>query len=212
MNKETMTVHEALAELKMLDKRIEKAISTANFAVENKHNNTKLNGGMTVDEFVAAAEKSYQSITDMLRRRKAIRNAVAVSNASTKITVGGVEYMVSELIEMRSQGIELHCALLNRMTNQLRNAQMACARSNSMLDANADSYVGGLLGAKEKINSNEAMPLREAYITANTMEVVGLDRLTERANTLSDEVEAFLAEVDAKISISNALTVVEFEY
>ena len=44
MTTATMTVHEALAELKMLDHRILKAIENANFAVVNKHANTRIDG------------------------------------------------------------------------------------------------------------------------------------------------------------------------
>ena len=39
MNTKTMTIHEALAELKMLDNRIEDKIMSTNFIVANKVSN-----------------------------------------------------------------------------------------------------------------------------------------------------------------------------
>ena len=49
MTTEKMTVHKALAELKILDNRIHSAISDAVFCVANKHSNEKING-IKVDE------------------------------------------------------------------------------------------------------------------------------------------------------------------
>ena len=44
MNTETMTIHRALAELKVLDDRISKAINETSFVVSNKHSNEKIRG------------------------------------------------------------------------------------------------------------------------------------------------------------------------
>ena len=44
MTTETMNVHQALAELKMMDKRIEAATREPEWVVTNKHSNTKING------------------------------------------------------------------------------------------------------------------------------------------------------------------------
>ena len=42
---EKMTIHKALCELKILDSRINNAISSARFCLANKHSNEKVNGG-----------------------------------------------------------------------------------------------------------------------------------------------------------------------
>lgn len=41
---EKMSVHKALAELKIIDSRIERSIDDAQFCVANKHSNEKING------------------------------------------------------------------------------------------------------------------------------------------------------------------------
>lgn len=48
---ETMTVHKALAELKLLDSRIEKAITENIGCAANKHSNDKING-VPLDEYI----------------------------------------------------------------------------------------------------------------------------------------------------------------
>lgn len=40
---EKMTIHKALCELKILDSRINNAISSARFCLANKHSNEKVN-------------------------------------------------------------------------------------------------------------------------------------------------------------------------
>ena len=51
MTTEKMTVHKALAELKLLDDRIEKAIKEGVYCVANKHSNDKI-GGVPIDEYI----------------------------------------------------------------------------------------------------------------------------------------------------------------
>lgn len=51
MTKETMTVHRALAELKLLDDRIKKAVADGIYCVANKHSNDKL-GGISIEEYM----------------------------------------------------------------------------------------------------------------------------------------------------------------
>ena len=88
MIQEVMTVHKALCELKMLDKRINESIMSAEFCRANKHSNVKIDGG-TIAEYEAAAVSKYQSTMDMIIRRDAIKRAAVASNAVTEVTIGG---------------------------------------------------------------------------------------------------------------------------
>lgn len=44
MTTEQMSIHQALVELKTLDKRVESAIQESEWIVANKHSNTKISG------------------------------------------------------------------------------------------------------------------------------------------------------------------------
>ena len=50
MTKETMTIHQGLAELKILDSRIYNTVATSTFCKENIHSNQKING-VSIEEF-----------------------------------------------------------------------------------------------------------------------------------------------------------------
>lgn len=77
MTNEKMTIHQALCELKILDKRIPTLIKDARFVVENKHSNTKING-VSIEEAKNDFKASYDKITDLIKRRKAIKRAVTL--------------------------------------------------------------------------------------------------------------------------------------
>lgn len=211
MNKKTMTIHEALAELKVLDRKIENRINSTRFAEANKHSNQKINGVLIAD-FVKNSEESLQSILDLLNYRKAIRNALSQSNAVTKVMVAGKEYTVAEAIEMKKTGILLYQQLGLTINAALQTAKRNCDAQNRDLDRNADNYVSGLIGSKDKADLEKASDIREKYIEANTYEIVSTNNLAEKAMGILEEVDAFFSEVDAKISISNAITAIEVEW
>ena len=81
MNHETMTVHSALCELKMLDKRIQKKIRETSFCANVRHSLSKING-RPISEYEKSVQEAYDSIVGMIARRKAIRNALSLSNAA----------------------------------------------------------------------------------------------------------------------------------
>lgn len=104
MTTEKMTIHKALCELKTLDARITKSIGETEYVFANKHSNDKVNG-MTVAAYCDEIKSGYQRVTDLIKRRDAIKRAVVLSNAVTKVTVGGKEYTVAEAIEMKNRGV-----------------------------------------------------------------------------------------------------------
>lgn len=211
MKTEQMTVHEAMAELKMLDNRIDRKIEEAVFAIANKKSNNKI-GGKPVSEFVADAGKAYQSVNDLINRRHAIRCALSKSNAETRVTVGGVSYSVAEVIEMKRSGVMLWKNLLIQMQTQYGAAKADCNRTNMRLDEKADQQVSAIYGTKEKVTTAEAMAMREAYIEANKMEPVVMDGLEKQIDELTAKIDQFMVEVDSKLSVSNALTTITIEY
>ena len=102
MNKERLTVHRALAELKTIDSRITKAINTSKFVIANKHSNEKIDG-KPISEVRENMKSAYQKVTDLIARRNAIKRAVVLSNANTNVVVNGVTYTVAEAIDMTKQ-------------------------------------------------------------------------------------------------------------
>lgn len=209
---EKMTIHKALCELKILDSRINNAISSARFCLANKHSNEKVNG-VTVEEYQETMKASYNKASDLIRRREAIKRAVVLSNAKTIVKIGGKEYTVAEAIEMNNHGIDLKLQLKNAMKKQYDSAMTTIISKNSVVDDKATEYVVGLFGQKESKTANEEYEkARKSYIEANTMELIDPVNILEKIEALEVEIADFTTEVDSALSVSNALTEITVEY
>lgn len=212
MNTEKMTVHRALAELKTLDARIQKAISSATYCFANKHSNTKVNG-VEINEFINRMKDDYKSIKALINRRNAMKKAVVLSNAVTEVEIAGVKYRVAEAIEMKNHGMDNYQVLVNTIARNRAVAQDAIDKYNgATLEKKADDYVVGLYGSKEKATGTEAEATRKAYIDANTYDFVDPLGIASIQQNLEDMIANFSAEVDAALSVSNAITEIEFSY
>ena len=209
---EKMTVHKALAELKTLDDRINTAIGESVFVRANRHNNTKI-FGKTIEEFKADSAASLMSATALINRRNAMKRAVILSNAVTKVEIGGVEYTVAEAIEMNNHGMENLVDLRDCLREQYSSVKrMVESENGDKLVKACENYIQATFGTKEKINNPDIEMAQKVYMTNNTYDIVtGLD-IEKVIKELTDRIDAFKAEVDSALSVSNALTVIEFDY
>jgi hypothetical protein len=213
MTTETMNVHQALAELKMMDKRIEAATREPEWVITNKHSNTKING-VSVDEWKADIKAKYQKVLDLIRRRDAIKRAVVNSNAVTKITVAGKEYTVAEAIDRKNNGVEYQKKLVFRLNHDYAMCKGNADRANgSELERRADEHVRIMFGNSDmKGSSQEAVRVRNEFIAAQTTDIIDPIGVLAEIEKINDEVNSFLMNVDAALSVSNALTVITVEY
>ena len=212
MNTEKMTVHRALSELKTLDDRIQKSIETATFCFANKHSNSKVNGEK-IEEVVKEMKNGYKSIRTLINRRNALKRAVALSNAVTEVEIAGAKYRVAEAIEMKNHGMENYQQLAFAITGQRAKAMVQIDKHNGeALEKKADEYVIGLYGSKEKPDGTGAGETRKAYIDANSYDFIDPIGTVEISEELDDMIAKFESEVDAALSVSNAITEIEFSY
>ena len=213
MTQERMTVHKALAELKLLDNRIYSAINGGTYCVANKHSNEKIKG-VSVEEYKKVMQGNYDKAHDLIARRNAIKRAVVLSNATTKVTINGFEYTVAEAIEMKNHGVELTEMFHNELQKQYLKAQAEILKQNGKeLEERAEKYVVGLLGSKEgKTDTNVFENTRKMYMEANTFELIDPIKILDKINEMEEGINAFKAEVDACLSVSNAVTEIEISY
>lgn len=213
MTTEKMTVHKALAELKLLDNRIEKAITEGIYCVANKHSNDKING-IPIDEYVKTMQGRYDKAVDLINRRKAIKRAVVLSNSVTKVTVADIEYTVAEAIEMKNHGVEFDKLLMAYMKKHYDMAQIQIKQQNGKdLEERADQYVTAIYGQKEgKTNTADIEKVKADFLTANQYELVDPLHVLDKTEDLEKKINDFMAEVDSALSVSNALTEIEIEY
>ena len=215
--KEQMTVHKALAELKTMDDRIAKAIRENTYVLAVKHSAEKING-MTVKNFMDKMRSGYQKANDLIARRDAMKRAVVLSNAVTKVKIGDKEMTICEAIDAKNHGMEFRSALLRQINSAYVTAQSELNRnSGETLEKKAEKYVLDVIAAQPKdskmsVDSEAMKALRKTYIENNTYDLIDPLDVTKIMEALDAEINEFNAEVDAALSVSNALTVIEFEY
>lgn len=213
MTHETMTVHQALAELKVLDSRITKAIAGGKYMDVKRHCDKKI-GGVDVGEYCTKTIRaSYDSAIDLIARRNAIKRAVVKSNAVTTVDIGGTTYTVAEAIEMNNHGIDFEQRLYDEIRRQMMIAQSEINRnSGPYIQQKAENYINGLYGGKDKVDADSAKAQMQAYIDANSYELVDPLGVQDILTKMEADIASFTANVDAALSVSNAITKIEVEY
>ncbi len=213
MTHETMTVHQALAELKVLDSRITKAIAGGKYMDVKRHCDKKI-GGVDVGEYCTKTIRaSYDSAIDLIARRNAIKRAVVKSNAVTTVDIGGITYTVAEAIEMNNHGIDFEQQLYDEIRRQMMIAQSEINRnSGPYIQQKAENYINGLYGGKDKVDADSAKAQMQAYIDANSYELVDPLGIQNILAKMEADIASFTANVDAALSVSNAITKIEVEY
>ena len=215
MQKYTMTVHEGLAELKILASRIEKELASNAFVACNKHANTKIEG-VTIKEYSEKLKSAMQKVSDLIARRNAIKKAITKSNAVTEVTLTKengekVTMTVAELIEFRNVGIMFTEKFANTLAQQYNAAVRNITRVNDDIGRKADEYVVGLFGNKEGVSSDVIESTRNSYIEANTVDMIDPSNVLDKINSMKEEIDFYNTKVDAALSTSNAVTIIEFE-
>lgn len=213
MTTETMNIHQALVELKTLDKRIESAIQEGEWVVANKHSNGKI-GGVDLKDFAESIKSRHQKVTSLIARAEAIKRAVVNSNAVTKVTIAGKEYTVAEAIDMKNHGIERLRLFVRRLNLDYTMAKSAADRANGTeLERRADDYIRTMIGNTDvKGMTEEVKRLRDEFIKAQTMELVDPIDVLKQMEQLNEQINAFEINVDSALSVSNALTAITISY
>lgn len=207
---EKMLVTQALNELKLLDDRINKAINDAVLVIAAKRSEKKVTPNLTKEEFEIRAKAGYQSILDLIERRRKIKAAVVTSNAVTKVTIHGEEMTVAEAIERKST-IDYEISLLRQMQNQWSAQNREMNMQNIRMEERIDKYIETFVGkdtSKAKDNELEAMikPMRESGEYA----LVDPLNIEKKITDLDDCIKGFKSDVDAALQISNCTTYIEF--
>lgn len=212
MNKETMTVHQALCELKILEDRIKRAYTSVAFVYVNQKSNTKISG-IDIEKHDEKLKDAFKSTMDLIKRLESIKNAVVLSNATTKVTIGDKEYTVAEAIEMKNARIPILKSVLYKLTTDLQRAVSLFNQEMGKVEERADKNIAETYGASDKkLASDDIVKAREAFIDRFGYEIKDPIHIQDAINKIQDEVDQFVLNVDSALSVSNSLTNITIEY
>lgn len=203
-----MTVTDALAELTLLEKRINAARTTleGNTLIAVVEVDQVPTGYKSREEHATQARASLQRVNDLISRRRTIKRAIVLSNASTMVTIAGEEMTVAEAIEMKNF-ISFHKTILATITaNYTRTCQefqKAQVRVKERLDKLAMEVLG------KNISSEKYQSLADSFLEREGVELLDPLNLAEEIALQLSFVEEFESTCDRVLSISNARTTIE---
>ena len=206
------SIHRSLGELKTLEKRINKEISSARFIGFKKNSATKeYNTGLVSEEFQTQAKSKLDSVRDLIDRKKKFKEAIVNSNAITKVIVGTEEMTVASAIE-RKESIQYEKQLLEQMVIQYNQAITTVQKQNDKVENAIDEKVSVMLGGENASkNSDMVKTFGENYRKENGWDVINPLELKAIIDKLDYSITTFDNEVDVILSESNATTFIEIE-
>ncbi|KNY27788.1 hypothetical protein [Pseudobacteroides cellulosolvens] len=202
-----LTITRALAELKLLDKRIRKEIEAAYF-VAGVQKKKKIMGMYTKEEFSRRTQGEIDSIQYLIERRKVIKSAVVNSNAKTMVTIAGNTMTVAEAIE-RKTSIEYEKELLQKIKKRYHTAYNEVENANMQVKQKLDILLESNFGKDIKASANDVEAISKPYLEQNEWELVDTLGIVGRIEKFEKEIDEFEHEVDFVLSESNTITTIE---
>lgn len=206
--KEKMSLHRALAELKLLDSRIDRGISSI-VPIGVQQAGRKVNNHYDKKEFEDGVKADFQSITDLISRRQKIKSAIVQANASTEVNIGGTTYKIAEAINQKVL-IDAKRKFVTKISIELTRAKTVIEKNNSVVDNNALSIAQTTLNRETaKATDEDALKLITEFTKQNAFNLVDPLSLEDKIKTMTDEIETFESHIDSVLSEINATTFIE---
>jgi hypothetical protein len=200
-----ISITRALAELKLLDSRINRAIEEIKFAVCVTK---KTNYNVNKNDFTAQTTSEYQSINDLINRREKMKAAIMKSNSVTAVKIGTKEMTVSEAIEMKHT-ISYKKYILEKLREQRLSTTKEFENHKNKVKQAIDANITQICSRDVKPDPATIQDLTDMFYKNDPCEIfdpLGLDKLITQ---LTAEVEDFELNVDFALSEANSLTQIE---
>lgn len=209
---EQMTIHRALAELKLIDARIEKAIQQVEpTGVMQK--DKLVNGFFQKADFEKDVLAKYQSVTDLIERKNKIKSAIVTANGKTMVKVAGKEMTISDAITYKTV-INVKQMLVDSLKNKHSKVKAKFITENekvySVALENAKIMIGKQGDERVKPTDEDVKAIVEPFVKRNEFHLIDPLKVDELTVKLQEELDNFTAEVDAVLSEINAVTFIKF--
>jgi len=204
----TMTVTDALAELTLLEKRIDSARSALdnNALIAVVEVGKVPTGYKSRQEHATQAQAALQRVDALIARRRTIKRAVVLSNASTMVTIAGEEMTVAEAIEMKTF-IAYYEEVLDTMQSAYSRARKDCDLAKVRVKARLDKLAIEVLG--KNASAEKYQSLADSFLAREGVELLDPIDIAAKNEERQAFVEEFNSTVDRVLSISNARTEIE---
>lgn len=211
-NTKELTITQALAELKMLGKRIESAVSEFVPVGVSVGKSGVVQGYKTNEEYIQNVKSKWDQVNQLIRNKSELKAAVVHSNAVTEVTIGSEKMTVAAAIE-RKNSIKHDKMLLERMKQVFQSQSTTFEKYTQILNNKKDEVI---YSGKSSDQSDETLKryfesqieLTESMYTPTLHDPLDLKVEIEK---LENKITEFETNVDYVLSVSNATTKIEIE-
>lgn len=198
-----ISITQALAEIKLLGKRIDSALEgTEWIAVATKSH------PVDSERLKSKAQAVEQSYTALVNRRQALKAAIVRSNAETFVRIGTTSMTVAEAIE-RKTSIAYQQRLLESMRSAHYTATQTYRSEQEQVQTRLDRLLATELGKDVRTNPETISALTSTFKDNNRVDLVDPLHLADRIKALEEEVDTFTTNVDWVLAESNGRTMIE---
>lgn len=206
----TMTLTQALVELKKLDSQIKRASAqqfigyATGTGIWEKTSDRRFSDKDQASKAYTAALEQVQSY---ITRRTAIKSAVVKANAVTTVKIGEAEMTIAEAIE-RKNSIGIQQELLKALIKQHADAVNVITRLDHQLNTEV-SQLRETLSSTGKLDETKLKQGADDIMSKQKAVLIDPNDLSARIDKMTNEIEDFLSNVDVALSVANATTHIE---
>lgn len=201
-----MTIHRALGEIKLYDKKIVDLLDK-DFVLASKKRIGKVHG-IDVEKYKEEMKANLQSLRALMRNRQILKSAIAKSNETTIVTIGGETMTVLDAIE-RKNFMNMRMSVVNTLKAQFNRADREVRAYEDNLQASLENYIKNT--TKELNNKDLIDSLTESYKNLNEVVMIDPNNLRAVIEEMTKENDQFNTEVDYVLSESNSNTFIEVD-
>lgn len=206
MNETSMSVARGLAELKNLDDRINRSISSGVFvavAVGEAGNVPSLS--TTTSALAPKIQASFDQVESLIERRRTIKAAIIKSNATTYVTVGGEYVTVAEAIEMKAS-VAYKETYLHHLRANLAASTASVSAGNAALEKTINDLVSVALGSDKNVDGTLYNAIAGPQLKAKKYSLFDPNFIGDQIQELEAHISSINKDLDFILSESNALT------
>jgi hypothetical protein len=213
MPTETISLTRALAEVKTLEDRIQKAILTAKFidVVQGTAETPVDRAFRSKEELAARIQGDFQSIEALAARRAAMKAAITKANVVTLVKVGERTMTIADAVALK-QALFLHQLLLDAMKQSQLQGTRQVEVLAKQLDEKIERLVQNSFQNVSKVSEEQFQSVRKPQAEAFEPKLLDPLRLNDKIRALESQLEDIQLNLDFALSEVNARTDVEISY
>lgn len=206
--KTKITITEALAKLKLLQKRIDNGIrSLAVVGYQQRNKMQSPHSHMEISDFENNAKRDLQSVEDLINQITIIKTSINKSNSITVVKICGREMTVQEALVEKTL-IENKKTLLVRLKSLKDNTNRSFQSCTEAVHAEIDKLRESLSSSKDS-KKEDVEDICERTLNLKYPKMVDPCDLSKKIETLEKEIEDFENNVDYALSEINSNTYIE---